>query len=62
MSTRNHPGSRARPCKSCGTDQHLVWKTFTDRTWWIACEKCGARGAGHDVAHDALASWNAGNP
>lgn len=49
---------KALPCKRCGTDQHLLWKTFAETTHWIVCDRCGRIGPQGDNWTQAGERWN----
>ena len=51
--------NKAKPCKVCGTDRHLQWKTYAEREWWIHCDQCGQEGMARQEIAQAGEAWNA---
>lgn len=51
--------NKALPCRRCGTDEMLKWKTWAEVAWWIVCDGCGQRGPECSRQSDAGHGWNA---
>ena len=53
---------RPNPCLDCETAEHLQWKTFAEKEWWIHCDGCGKVSQAKPDQTAAGEQWNLENP